>query len=135
MNLTKKPFQWHCRKMQVVLNLSESAASTLAHEAKRKGVSLETVIDALVTKNLSNDSSRHLEKTLTKMLGDSASKDQEFTPQRREKFDFPYQRLDDFEYTDKAKLAKRRLAFIEEGPRDFDVEVPRDYPPRERELF
>ena len=122
--------------MQVVLNLKESVANMLTREAERKGVSLETVIDTLVKKNLPADPPKHLErKTMLEILGDPASEDQEFIPPRREKFDFPHPRLDDFEYMDKEKLAKRRLDFMEDGPRDFDVEVPKDYPPRERELF
>ena len=50
------------------------------------------------------------------MLDDPASEDQESIHPRREKFDFPHLRLDDFEYLDKAKLAKRRLDFIEDVP-------------------
>ena len=128
--------QWQYNSMQVVLNLKESVANILTREAERKGVSLETVIDTLVKKNLPADPPKHFEgKTILEILGDPASEDQEFIPPRREKFDFPHSRLDDFEHMDKAKLVKRRLDFIEDGPRDFDVEVPIDYLPRERELF
>ena len=88
-----------------------------------KGVSLETILHELVEKNMAE-------------TPQGGAKTSAPTGEKNEGGEsMPYRSAETIGKMNKAELIKRRLSFLDEGPRRFDVDIPKDYPPASKELF